>query len=257
MRSSTALVLVLLASFAVAQSGRRGNNPPNPYATLGAGTGMDTPVEGGFVPNIPRGGDSVNVADFGIPTRAKQEFNEANDLFRKQEFQKAREKFRKAISLYPDYAEAYANLGVVCERLNDREQAHDALEKSLAIDDHNPLAHLNMGRLEIKMGNFPAAETNLRDASKLNPSDASAMVLLAYTALLQGQTDEVIATAQKVHALAEQHALAHRIAARALAQVKRYDEAIGELQKFLQEEGSGPQAEQVRHELKSLQSSPK
>ena len=76
----------------------------------------------------------VSVADFRIPARARKEFQKANDLLAKQNLTQALQRVNKAIAIYPAYAVAYNNLGVICGRLGDQEREREAYEKAISID---------------------------------------------------------------------------------------------------------------------------
>jgi Flp pilus assembly protein TadD len=101
-------------------------------------------------------------------------------------------------------------------------------------------------------GDFPAAETILNRASEFDASSPIIPVLLAYSQLMDQHLDDAIVNSRRAHALRGSHAIAHHVAARALEQKGRTQEAIGELETFLKEEPSGRRAESARKELAGL-----
>ena len=195
----------------------------------------------------------VSASDLAIPARARKEFDKANKFIAQRDFAAAEDHLRKAIALYPNYASAYNSLGVVYARRGDHAREREALGKAVSIDDHFALAYLNLGRMGIADGDFQSAEAALRQASSFGSGDPITLVLLSYAELMDRHFDEAIATSRQVHALKKPHAFAHRLAANAFEQKADPAGAIEEMEMFLAEEPTGPQADAVRKDLELLQ----
>jgi tetratricopeptide (TPR) repeat protein len=198
------------------------------------------------------GGPIVSAADLGIPTNAQKEFDKANELITRQDFPKAIQTLNRAIAIYPAYAGAYNNLGVIYARLGDRAHERDALQKAITINDHFAPAYVNLGRMSIATNDFPSAETALNKATSYDPTDAMTLVLLTYSQFMDRHLDEAIATSRKAHTLAGAHAFVHQVAARAYEQKRDGANAIAQLELFLNEEPSGARADIARKELAAL-----
>lgn len=194
----------------------------------------------------------VSAADLAIPTKAQKEFNKAQSLIDRQDFKKAIQTLNQAIAIYPEYAGAYNNLGVVYARLGDRDKEREALQKAISINDHFAPAHVNLARMNIATGQFPEAESELSKATSYDPTDAMTLVLLAYSEFMDRHFDLAIATSHRAHTLQGTHAFVHQIAARAYEQKHEGANAIAELELFLKEEPSGQRAEIARKELAQL-----
>lgn len=195
----------------------------------------------------------VSAADLGIPARAQKEFDKANESIGRQDWTKAIERLNHALAIYPAYAGAYNNLGVVYARLGDRAKERDALQKAISINDHFAPAYLNLGRMDVTTGDFPNAEAALNKATTFNPTDAMTLELLCYAEFMDRAFDQVIATSRKAHALQGPHAFVHQVAARAFEQKHDAPNAIAELEIFLKEEPAGPRADIARKELAAVQ----
>lgn len=196
----------------------------------------------------------ISAADLGIPFGAAKEFDRANRLIGKQDWAKAVERLRKAVAIYPDYAAAYNNLGVVYTHLGDRILGRQALQKAITLDDRLAPAYVNLSRISIAANDFPEAETLLGKAASLAPTDAITFVLLAYVQARDQHLDQVVATGRQAHTLSHgQHAFVHLAAAHAFEQKSQIPDAISELQLFLVEDKTSPQAEEVRKALATLQ----
>jgi Flp pilus assembly protein TadD len=191
----------------------------------------------------------VSASDLGVPSRARKEFDKAGELIRKQEFAQAVQRLNRAISMYPNYAVAYNNLGVIYSRLGDPVREREALQRAIDLNDHLALAYVNLGRMNIAAGDFSGAETALDKASTLDPADPITLILLSYSEFMDQHLDEAIATSHKAHALETAHSFVHRVAARVFEQQRQGASAIAELELFLKEEPTGPRADAARKEL--------
>lgn len=201
------------------------------------------------------GAPMVSAADLNVPERARQEYEKASLPFGKGDWKKAKDQLQKAIAIYPQYATAYNDLGVVYGRMGDRSQEREALQRAVTINDHFAEAYINLGKMSIVDRNFPDAENFLGKAATTDPNNPQTLMLLANVQLLNQHFNESIASCHRVHALPHKlQALVHYIAARAMLHQNRQAEALYELQIFLTEEPSGPRADAVRTEMSKLQS---
>jgi tetratricopeptide repeat protein len=197
----------------------------------------------------------VSATDLGIPAGAAKEFGKANRLIEKQDWNKAIERLQKAIAIYPTFAAAYTNLGLMYSRIGDRARACDSLQKAIRINDHFVPAYVTLSRINIAANDFAGAETLLRKAAVFTPSDAMTLVLLAYVEVVQEHFDETIATSRQAHATTRgQHAFVHLAAARAFEQKRLISDSIAELRLYLSEDPASPQANEVRKAMATLES---
>jgi tetratricopeptide (TPR) repeat protein len=200
------------------------------------------------------GDPTVAVADMNIPRAARKQFNKATDLIAREDWKKAIDLLNRALAIYPQYAQAYNNLGVVYARLGDRSNEKVALQKALAINDHFAPAWVNLGRMAIAQRDFPNAEGWLDKAAALEPANSQTLLILANVQLMNLHYDLAITTCRKVHSLGQDsHSLVHFIAARAYEHETRIPEAKKELHTFLDEEPDGIRADAARRELTNLQ----
>ena len=198
---------------------------------------------------------TVAVQDINIPKAAHKEFKKASGLIAKQDWKKAIDELNRALAIYPNYVEAYNNLGVVYARIGDRTSERAALEKALKINDHFAPVWVNLARMAIADRDFPTAENLLDKAVALTPSDPDTLLILANVELMNLHYDKAIAHCRQVHSLDQgSHALVHFIAARSFEHESRFADAISELQIFLKEEPTGARADAARRELADLQS---
>jgi tetratricopeptide (TPR) repeat protein len=201
------------------------------------------------------GGAMIGAADLNVPNAATKEFKKGNDAMGHEDWKKAEEHFNKAIEIYPQYAAALTNLGVVYGRLNDATDEREALQKAIYANDHYAPAYFNLAVLCIKQNSFVEAEGLLTKAVPLDPTNAKMLMFLANMQLMNQKFDAAIASAQRVHSMPHDNlALTHFIAARAFEHENRPKDALAELQLFLKEEPQGPRADHIREEVKMVKS---
>ncbi len=122
--------------------------------------------------------------------------------FGQDESLNAERHFRRAISLDPNYARAYAELGTLLavrfeNDWNVLEQADAAkalyyAEKAAELDPDLWLAHYALGRLQSVLENFEDAERHLEIAMSLQPENEDARAYFAVVKNLQGYPAEAI-----------------------------------------------------------------
>lgn len=190
-----------------------------------------------------------------VPDGAKTELKKAHEAIVKKDFAKAIARLRRALEIFPRYAIAYNNLAVVYESIHDRKREREALENAIRCDEHLAPAFVNLARLDYQERNFGEAETLLQKADASDPRNVETLTLLADTQLLNQHYDSAIATARAVHQLTPHSALVHYISARALEHEHHQQDAMTQLQRFLDEEPQGPRADAVRSQLESLKNS--
>src|SRR5882762_4527749 len=141
------------------------------------------------------GAPSVAAVDLSVPDSARREFDDASKAMAAQEWAKAIRRLKRAISIYPQYAAAYNNMGVAYSRMNDPAQEHKALEKAISLNDHFVPAFVNLAKLCLRERDSLRAETLLENALRAEPANAENMMLLAEAQLLNKHYDAAIASA--------------------------------------------------------------
>ncbi|MGA8149513.1 MAG: tetratricopeptide repeat protein [Terriglobales bacterium] len=200
-----------------------------------------------------QGGALVPASELNIPKKAKKEFARASDSMAVENWPQAIERLNQAITIYPQFVDAYNNLGVVYARLGDRAHERDVLQKAISLDDHYAPAYVNLARADIAEQNFSHAEVLLDKANAIDPTDVITLVLLANVELRTRHFDQVIDTSRRAHSTKRpQHSLVHYIAALAYEQQSRPADALAELKVFLKEEVDGPRAAAARKEMAAL-----
>lgn len=197
---------------------------------------------------------TVSAAELNIPKDARKEFDKGNELLAKTKLDDARKHFEKAVSIYPQYASAYNNLGVLWMRSNDPKKARDAFEHALAADPMNGGAAMNLARLVYADRDWAREEELLNRALPSNPQDAQALAMLTLTEFHLKKYPETVAYARRTHALAhDNYAVVHFVAAQAFLDQNLPGEAMVEYKVYLKEAPQSELAAAARKQLEKLQ----
>jgi len=196
----------------------------------------------------------VSAKRLQIPPKAQKELDHGNDALADGRLKDAQKRFEKAIEIYPEFDQAYNNLGVVLMQTGDSKGGEAAFAKAIEINDHFARAYVNLAKIRLSERKYPAAEDLLRKATSADPLNAQALFLAEEAAFFQGKGDQVIADAHKIHTLDhEKFALCHFMAARALEGKGLHDQALDEYHLFLKEAPSDPNVQTAQREMKQIQ----
>jgi TolA-binding protein len=200
-------------------------------------------------------GGIVTLANLNIPEKARKEFDHGTEALDHSDLTEAAKHFEKAAKIYPNYASAFNNLGVISARQKDLKTARTYFEKAVSLDTHLSDAYLNLGKLDLNEQRFQNAKQPLERVLDIEPNNLEAMMMMANCELITGQNESAVAYARRIHALPhEKFAAAHLIAAHALEASHRPDQAIEEYKTFLNEAPGSQFAQEAREALTRLQS---
>jgi tetratricopeptide (TPR) repeat protein len=197
---------------------------------------------------------TISTSELQVPQKAREGFEKAEKQFAAGATDDAVESLRKAIEIYPQYARAYNNLGVVLISKGDIPGAVDAFQKSIKVDDKFVPGMINLARLDLRQQEPAQAQTYSEKALAIEPTNPEALTLLAHAQFYQSRYAEAAATVGRLHALPHDgFADTHLVAAEAYQKLGKNEEALRECKAFLKENPNSPRAEQVRSAMKVLE----
>jgi tetratricopeptide (TPR) repeat protein len=196
----------------------------------------------------------TSTADLNVPPEAKKEFDKGAAAMEKKSWSDAKDRFNRAISLYPKYASAYNGLGMSCLKLGQGPQAVEAFRTAIQLDENQPQANSYLGQFYYENKDYKQAEPRLLRAAAAEPKNPQVLMALANTQLKNGEADQALASAQKVHSLPDhnQYAIVHLIAAEVLSGKGDNKKVADEYRLFLEEAPSSPMAGRVKEALATL-----
>ena len=212
------------------------------------------PKAGAVQSTATKGSPAVtSAAQLHVPPDAQKAFNRGLTAWQNKDYARAAQEFEKAVAIYPQFDLAYNNLGVMYAHLNQEDKARAAFEKAVELNDKSADADRNLARMMLRTKEFTRAEDLLNKSLAIDPTNPGSLTMLAVAEIANGQVDEALVTARKVHTVPhDRYALAHFVAGQALEQKHEFQQASVEYETYLKEDPNGPEAPAVKAALSRL-----
>lgn len=189
-----------------------------------------------------------------IPKEALKKHNSAAESMQKNDAKTALLRLDEAIALYPDFALAYNEKGMLLLRQNELDKALEAFLKAIQIKQDYFDAKLNFGFTLLSQRNYEQAEMVLRDLLQQKAEMPTLNMYLGIALIGLKKTDEAEKSFKKAVTLkgGENLAQAHKYLGGIYLQKKNNAEAIVELQKYVDLSPKAADAEKVRATIEDL-----
>ena len=105
---------------------------------------------------------SASVFATQVPIDAKLDYNQGIDFYKLGMYERAIECFRSAIKTYPDYADAYYNLGTVLEYLKNYSEANVVFKQLYVRNPHDYEVIYKLAKLSIKVQDYKKADEYIK-----------------------------------------------------------------------------------------------
>lgn len=217
------------------------------------------PVEGLLVDLVPEGresdlgpGAAVPLRVLQAPPKARQEYERGLESISRKRFEEGAQHFRKAIESFPDFDEAYLQLGLVHLQQNRAEQAQSAFENVTRIHPQSERGFMLLGRACRLQKKLEEAVAALSQSIQLKEDSWFAQLELGEALLELGRLEEAATHVARAHALNAREASIHQLYYNTLIRQERHREALAELEEFLQlfpGHALAPRARQQREAL--------
>lgn len=201
----------------------------------------------------------ISATALNVPAKAESEFDKGVSALVKQNLPEAQKRFARAIELYPRYAAAYNNLGVIAMQQGRRSEGTEFFRRAVQADEEYAPPYLNLAKSVVADRGYAEAQQLLHKAASLEPTNAEVLAILSMVDHDLNDYAQALANARKVHAIAghEKFAFAHFVAGRSLEAQNRRAEAVAEYKLFLQEAPQSPSAERVRAAIAAIETPPR
>jgi Flp pilus assembly protein TadD len=202
------------------------------------------------------GGPSiVSVRELSIPHKAHDDMEKGMELlYQKSDYAGSLKLFEKAAQEYPDYYEAYAQIGVAYLKLGDNVDAEKAFRKSIEVSHETyPDAYVGLAELFLSGHRFADAEPLARKALELDANSWKADSELARALVGLKRAAEAEASALAAVKLQPESAALYIVLANIHIDLQNNDALLDDLNRYLKLAPNGPFAEQARQERDQLQ----
>ena len=132
------------------------------------------------------------------PDSAYPRYLRAKIYFEQGAVEKAAAELKTAVSLRPDFAEAWSDLGQARKALLDDAGAMAAFERSVEIDPENAVAQYRLGAEYLRQGQAHQSVVHLKEAYRLDPRDQSTLYSLQLALRQDGKPEEAKAIKEKL-----------------------------------------------------------
>jgi predicted Zn-dependent protease len=166
-----------------------------------------------------------------VPAAAQKAYDKGRTAAGRGERNQAILCFRRALTLDPEFADAYNDLGAAYLLRGENSVAAEQFQKTIELEPEHRLALANLSIALIRMNRYSEAGEAARRAIKADPGNARGHLILAASLMAQGIDDEeALSHLQRASADIPK---AHLLAAELLARTARRQEAVIQLEQYL------------------------
>jgi tetratricopeptide (TPR) repeat protein len=193
--------------------------------------------------------------EFEIPRQAKKEFEEAMRDQKSPPCEKALPHLLKAVELYPRYGEAFTEMGRCYLLRNNPAAAEEAFKKAVQFTPEI-YPSVNLASFYVNQGRLDEAEDLITRLIRKNQTQGDLYGALARIYFAKGRIRDAEVAGLEAHARGHQSADVHLILAKIYEDQHNRSALMTQLTTYLDESPRGEKADQVRKQLRDLQTTP-
>lgn len=187
-------------------------------------------------------GNTVSVAQYKIPDKARNEFQKAQEASAKLKLDEARKHVARALELDPNYADALTLRAILNVSTNPQGAIVD-LQKAIQSDGNYALAYTVLGSVLNMQAKFDQALQTLQRGESLAPDSWQTYFEMARSYVGKADYQSALRALDRAQSLVpEEYPAILLIKAQAHLGLKLYENAMSELQSFLEKNPNGPNA---------------
>lgn len=180
------------------------------------------------------GAATISVVEMKVPSKAKKEYEKAEEAFAKRKLDEARSHCDKALAVAPTYSRALTLSALLNLSDNKLEDAEKQAEQSLKSDYGYAMGYVVLGAIYNTMHRYDDAVRILERGIPLAPSAWQANFELSKALLGKGDYQRALASVDRALQTAPAvYAPVHLVRAHVLLALKSYQEAMAELEKYI------------------------
>jgi tetratricopeptide (TPR) repeat protein len=197
----------------------------------------------------------INAALARVPKPALDLYNQAIDKEKLGDAKGAIALLEQAVAVYPDFSEAYNEMGVQYLKLRDFEKADVAFKAALKIDPTAYGPAMNDGMALYYLKKYPDAVAVLREAVKMKSDQPGPHFFLGQSLAYLGSFDEAETELTSAVGIAPQQTVeGYRLLAIIHSHKGKKTEAADDLENYLKLNPKAPDAESLRDTIKKYRS---
>ena len=201
-------------------------------------------------------GTTISVTTMQAPKEARRALDSGNKALKKDKLPDAEVEFRKAVEMYPKFAEAWTQLGLVCEKEDRAEEARKAFNAALAADPKFLRPYFGLIDLASATSDWKEVAALSDKALALNGYEYPNLYFYNSIANYNLQNFDVAEkNARNARRLDSQHHIPRidLLLGDILAMRKDYAGAAEQFRTFLKFSGAGPETETAKAQLQKLE----
>lgn len=200
-------------------------------------------------------GATVSATSLKVPEAASKVYTKGVRDLNEEKWPAAQHEFEKAVEIYPQYAQAWKDLGETLVAQGKKTEAEDAFQHALAADPNYLPPYVSLARLSLDSGKNKEASALTTKALSLNPGNFP--LLYFYDAVASsrvGRIDDAERSARRAVEIDVNNQVprAEYLLGMLLVTKGQNKEAIEHLQKYLERDPKAADAAKIREQIDRL-----
>jgi len=221
---------------------------------------MNSPINlrltGHGVPRENGGRNSISVAEYRVPEKAREELKKAREASLKGKTDEAQDHVAKALEIYPQYADALTMRAILKLSVRDIDGAVDDLQKALQYDGSYGMAYMVLGSAYNTQAKFDDAIIALQHGQTLAPDAWQCYFELGKAYAGKNDYESALRQLDRAQTMAPpDYPLIRLVRAHVFMQLNRYADAVTDLQVYLAKNPQGADAELAQKMLEAAKAS--
>lgn len=193
-------------------------------------------------------GNSVSAHELSMPEKARNLVETGKKkLYGDKKPEAGLQDFQQAVSIAPDYYEAYCEIAMAYLTLGKKEEAANSFKKSIEIShDTYGDAEVGIGTMLVEQGNAQEGEQALRKGVQLNPSSWMGYYEIGKLEFSRNQMEPALEAAQHAKSLAPSAPVVYRLLANIHMKQQNYPALLEDIDAYIKLDPDSPAAERAK-----------
>lgn len=221
---------------------------------------MEATLRSGAVIVLKRTGDhegsTVSMTSLNAPKDARKAFEKGQAAISESKWAVAQKNLENAVALYPEYAQAWCDLGETFRERSKSSEARSAWQHALQADPKYLKSYLQMARADLQEGRIDEALAITSKAMEQNPIEFPGIYFFNAVANYNLKHFDAAETSIRqaiLHDSAREIPRAERLLASVLANRGAFKEATEHLNKYLELSPKAPDFAEVKQQIAELE----